>query len=428
MLAPGDHVICALSGGKDSITLLHVLLELQNSLGITVSAAHLNHMLRGEESLRDQQFVREHCAQWRVPLETKTRDVGAYARERGLGIEEAARTLRYDFLLGISTNAKIATAHTADDNLETMLMHLLRGCSLKGLGGIPPVRDRIIRPMLLVERKQVEEYISAHGLPFVEDSTNREDFCLRNRLRHRVIPLLKEEAPQLAEMTSSLCLGISQEENLLEQEAREKLKAATVSGGLSVSMVLSLPEAMALRVLRGYLEGVPELGRVHLEAALTLCRNSLPSARISLPGGWGLFRVYDLLVLGQEGEKPIPADTEISPGEVISFGSYQIRCEASKCPKELPGDTICLRLPQMEKLWLRTRRPGDRISLPGGTKKLSRYLIDEKIPADVRDGLPVLCYGAQIAAVLPLTADKKFRAQPGEDSLMLSLQRMEEVK
>lgn len=410
------------------MTLLHVLLELRDTLGITLSAAHMNHMLRGEESLRDQQFVREHCAQWNVPLVTACRDVTDYAGVQGIGIEEAARALRYDFLLGISPDAKIATAHTADDNLETLLLHLLRGCSLNGLGGIPPVRDRIIRPMLLVEREQIECYIAQRGLPFVEDSTNAEDFCQRNRLRHRVIPLLKEEAPQLASMTSTLCMQLAGENALLQQSAKIFLQNSATPEGLSTTEVSALPEAMALRVLQLYMAQVPSLGRVHLTAALELCRHGSPSGQLSLPGGWRLCRVYDRLVLQGEAQEVPPTATEIRPGEAVPFGAYQVRCIQGECPAQSPAQTLCLRLPETEKIMLRSRCPGDRITLPGGTKKLSRYLIDQKIPANVRDSLPVVLYGDKLAAVLPLAADKKFRAQPGEDSLILSLQRMEEVK
>ncbi len=182
MLNPGEPVLAALSGGADSVALLRALL----ALGYPVRAFHLNHCLRGAESDRDEAFCRALCERLGVPLTVERIDVGA--QTAGEGIEAAARRIRYERLVAAAQGAKIATAHTADDNLETMLFHLARGTGPKGLAGIPPVRGDIIRPLIGAERAQVEAYLSELGQDFVTDSTNLSDDYTRNRIRHEVVP------------------------------------------------------------------------------------------------------------------------------------------------------------------------------------------------------------------------------------------------
>ena len=194
MTQPGDTVICAVSGGADSVCMLHVLLSLRNTLGITVEAAHFNHQLRGEESDRDEAFVRTLCAELGVVLHVDNGDVRARAAKTHESVEEAARALRYAFFSSLP--CLIATAHTQDDNLETVLLNLTRGTGLAGLCGIPPTRDSFIRPMLAVSRAEIEAYLEQNGLPHVTDSTNFLPDARRNRLRQSVIPLLKAAARQ----------------------------------------------------------------------------------------------------------------------------------------------------------------------------------------------------------------------------------------
>ncbi len=428
MISPGDHVICALSGGKDSMALLHVLLDLRGRLGFTLSAAHLNHQLRGDESRRDQNFVASHCKALGVPLVTECRDVSLYAKTHGLGLEEAARTLRYEFLSGISPNAKIATAHTADDNLETLLMHLIRGSGLQGLCGIQPVRGNIIRPFLTIERREIDDYLEKNSIPHVEDSTNGEDFCLRNRLRHQVVPLLKQENPALAGSASALCLSLLEEERCLDAEARKHYAALCDDSGLFIPGLLSLPENMQLRVLMGFCESVPRLQRNHLEMAKGLCTAVSPSGRLNLPGGYVLRREYDRLTLN--GSTPVPdlRWVQLPLNGTTEFGAFRIAAALGPCPETLKQNEFALSLPRQGVVTLSTRRSGDTIRLSGGTKKLSRFMMDQKIPAHLRDTLPVVRYGEDIAALLPLTVDIRFRPKPGTGSLLLTVTRLEEVK
>ena len=183
LIFPGDHIICAVSGGADSVALLFSLYLLKEKLDFRLSAAHFNHNLRGEESNRDEQFVRDFCDRYDIPLMVGSSTVTSGKK----GLEAAARDARYSYLRSLP--GKIATAHTADDNAETVLLHLIRGTGLKGLGGITPISGNVIRPMLSVTRQDVENFLQDWSLPHIEDSSNHTDAFLRNRLRHHVMPL-----------------------------------------------------------------------------------------------------------------------------------------------------------------------------------------------------------------------------------------------
>ena len=207
MLPKSGIVLCAVSGGKDSMCLLEMLRGLAPVYGFELCCAHFNHKLRGKESDRDSAFVEAYCKERDIPCYVGSDDVSAYAEENGLGIEEAARTLRYAFLEKTADEIGalcIATAHTAPDNAETLLLNLVRGSGLKGLCGIPPVRGKIIRPLLQTTGEEVLKYLEEKGIPHVEDSTNETDDYTRNRLRHRVVPELRSLNEGLRKMLSAL--------------------------------------------------------------------------------------------------------------------------------------------------------------------------------------------------------------------------------
>lgn len=425
MIAPGDHVIAAVSGGKDSMALLHFLGTLAEEWGFTLSAAHFNHNLRGEESAGDEAFVRAYCDSHNIPLSVGQGDVAGFSAEKGLSLEEAARVLRYQFLLSLSTEAKIATAHTAGDNTETILMHLVRGTGLKGLTGIPPVRDRIIRPLLLCTPTQILSYLEQHHIPYVTDSTNSSDFCLRNRVRHHVIPLLLQENPALDATMAATAQLLREEEEYLSQEAERHLQSCSRPQGLSVEALRSLHPAMQRRVLKLFLSPVAELSLNHIDDGLKLLSSDNPSARLCLPGHFSLQREYALLVLRSGEAEPIPAPAFLSPGQTIRFGRYALTLNEGICPEQLPENTLALDI--SGPLLIRTRLPGDTIRLSGGEKKLKKHLIDRKIPARQRDYLPVAVKDNTIVALPPLTAAWPYGAKRGKPSLILTVKELEDT-
>ena len=252
MVQPGDHVVCAVSGGADSVALLFGLYLLKEKLNITLSVAHFNHHLRGEESDGDERFVREFCAGYGIALEVG----GAQVQPGKKGLEAAAREARYAFLRTLP--GKIATAHTADDNAETILMHLLRGTGLKGLGGIRPISGSVIRPMLYITRQEVEEFLEEYHLLHREDSSNTGDDFLRNRIRHRVMPLLTAENPGAALAISAMAQRVRQDEAYLQSLLQEEMPP--------VSRLRTLPLPLQCRYAERFLKqnGIPEPEQAHI--------------------------------------------------------------------------------------------------------------------------------------------------------------------
>ena len=216
MVQPGDTVICAVSGGADSVAMLFGFYLLKEKLDITLEAAHFNHHLRGAESDRDEAFVKDFCHRYDIPLHLG----GGEVKPGKKGLEAAAREARYAFLRSLP--GRIATAHTADDNAETVLLHLIRGTGLKGLGGITPVSGNVIRPMLGITRQEVEEFLEEWCLRHIEDSSNAGDDFLRNRVRHKIMPLLKEENPRIGENLSAMALLLRLDEEALSRQAELK--------------------------------------------------------------------------------------------------------------------------------------------------------------------------------------------------------------
>lgn len=375
LIAPGDTVICAVSGGADSVAMLFSMYLLREKLEITLEAAHFNHNLRGEESLRDETFVRELCARYEIPLHAASGEIHPGKK----GLEAAARDARYAFLESLP--GKIATAHTADDNAETILMHLVRGTGLKGLGGIAPERGKLIRPMLGITRREVEDFLADWHLPHVEDSTNETDAFLRNRLRHHVMPLLAAENPRIAENLSQMALRLREDEACFSQlSSYETLP--------EVETLRTLPSAVRSRMLERFLKenGVREPEDVHIAQAEALVFSESPSASAAFPGGVTLSRQYGRLTANPTGEAFTPV-TLTCPGSAEAAG-IRITCEPAG---ELAQSENLLTVCPSGKISIRPRQTGDKIRLPGGSKSLKKLFIDRKIPAADRGRIPVVC-------------------------------------
>ena len=431
LFAPGQTVVCAVSGGADSVTMLHLLRSLQRELGVTVSAAHFNHRLRGAESDRDEAFVRKLCADWGVPLAAASGDAAARARETGESIEEAARNLRYAFFASLGQS--VATAHTADDNLETILLNFLRGTGLTGLGGIPPKRDFLVRPILCCTRQEVLAYLDEHRLPHAEDSTNAADDCVRNRLRHNVLPLLKAENPSLAETALRTAQLLRQDDAFLDCLAEAALQTAS-AGTMAwrCDALRAEPDAVRTRAIRAMLQTIhiPKLSHAHIEAVDRLLFTDDPSARTSLPNGWEAQREYGRLRLARTADTDTFAPVPLMPGKTIHIPELGlvIRCEFTKnFAKNLPGTfTFACRCDMIEPtkgLLVRPRRTGDTIRLPGGTKTLKKWFIDWKIPAARRGLVPVLADEAGVLAVYGLGQNLDRAAAEGEPAILFCIEK-----
>ena len=376
MLQPGDHVTCAVSGGADSVALVYAMKLLSDKLGITVSAAHFNHCLRGAESDADELFVRQFCDRHDIALQVGRGTVKAGKK----GLEAAARKARYDFLL--TQPGKIATAHTADDNAETVLLHMLRGTGLRGLGGISPVNGNVIRPMLEVTRQEVEHFLEEYCLRHINDSSNETDQFLRNRLRHHVMPLLRQENPRIGENLSAMALRLREDAAYLDQLALENMTT-------DVDALRKMPDSLRLRVLGSLLEtwGVPEPEAEHIALADKLVFSPRPSAKAEFPGNVTVCRCYNRL------EKLLQTE-QLTVAELSCPGTVELRQLGLRVCCQPATDIVHEKdrfaVKPSGTIVIRSRCPGDMMRCPGGTKKLKELFIDSKIPAARRSLIPVV--------------------------------------
>ena len=385
MLQPGDRVICAVSGGADSVALLFAIYLLAEKLDITVEAAHFNHCLRGDESDEDARFVAALCERLDIPVYMGQGSVVAGKK----GLEAAARSARYAFLENLP--GKIATAHTADDNAETVLMHLVRGTGLKGLGGISPVRGNVIRPMLTVTRQEVLNFLNEYNLSWREDSSNAGDAFLRNRLRHHVIPLLTGENPSIVPNLSSMALRLREDESLLGSLAE------TFNG--DVKELRNRPSALRSRWIAAFLEknGVPEPEKEHITLVDGLIFSEKPSAKANLPGGVIVARCYDRLEVIKKNTA-IEKQLMQIPSRVHIPGTDIVVCVEHAAGLENSANRFTV--DPCGSIYLRSREAGDAMRLHGGTKTLKKLFIDKKIPAADRNTIPVIVDEKSVLGVM----------------------------
>ncbi|MDE6035199.1 MAG: tRNA lysidine(34) synthetase TilS [Ruminococcus sp.] len=397
MIVKGDTVICGLSGGADSISLLVVLKEISRKIEFTVKALHVNHCLRGEESDRDEKFCRELCGKMNIPFTAVSCDVNAFVQKHGLSTEESARKLRYRIFAENSAGAKIATAHNANDNLETVIFNLTRGTALKGISGIPPVRDNIIRPLLVASRQEIEDYLKKNGQDYVTDSTNLSDDYTRNRIRHQILPLLAGINPSLIE-TSVNSIDAIRSENSLIEELTEKALTLCRNGN-KLNGLNQFHEVIRKRCIARILSE-NQFSYSH-ERLLKIDKIITGGGKVNISGD--TFFVSD----GNSAElkKIIPLkqpgliSVELKTGDNSIFSDKILSCEILSCEDLRKINSVHKKLTFylmdydkiIGRVLLRNRRFGDRIQLKGRNFTSSvKKLINEKIPAEERDTLHFL--------------------------------------
>lgn len=393
--AGGQSVLCALSGGVDSVVLLHLLLQ----CGVRVEAAHVEHGIRGESSRRDCRFVQELCGKWGVPLHVIHLDVPAQAAKEGRGIEETARAMRYDFLWKTREARRLetlATAHHLNDQAETVLMHLIRGASPVGLSGMRERDGALIRPLLPFSRAQIEQYAQENHLPHVEDETNADIAYTRNYIRHELIPCMEKLNPRAVEAVGRAAELARRQSDFVRQEALRVLRSRMY--GAALADVSDLHPGLRSEVIAQYLraQGTPEFSAADIVRIESLLAGGV-GRRVSLgkelferdtngvrrvimePAGRGRWALHS-----GENETPLGRFT-LRMGKVpknLNLGKYAQVFDADK-----------IRAP----LFVRTRRDGDRLALLGGGKrKLSDILIDKKVPRALRDSVPLIVMGEEI--------------------------------
>ena len=432
MLPRGGAVLCAVSGGADSMCLLHLLHTWAEEGGFRVCAAHYHHGMRGEAADADAAFVSDWCAGRGIPCVVERGEVYAEAERRGLGVEETGRQLRYEFLRRTAAELgcdRIATAHNADDNLETLLLHLARGAGLHGLAGIPPRRGEIVRPLLTTPRAAIEAYLEARQIPRVEDATNTDEYYARNRIRRQVVPVLRQLNPRLTESAAETMGYLRADNDYLNAQAAAVCQNARWAEDdlvIEARHIAQLPAAIAPRAVRRLLEmmgdGSTNCSAAHLKAVVELARGDDPSAVVFLPGGRLAQRVYrELLLTTQSDPLPpfLPTPLALDGETEVGGTPWRVRCRPVRCPDESgrkPGALYLARGALEGPLVLRPRQTGDAVSLPGrgGTKTLKKLFIDEKVPRRERERIPVLADGRGVAAVAGFGPEQSRTAAPGQ--------------
>jgi tRNA(Ile)-lysidine synthase len=450
MFSRGDTVVVGVSGGPDSLCLLHVLKELQQELGVSLHVAHLEHGIRGEESRADAAYVEELGRAWGVPATLECGDVPAYAAEHKLAVEEAARRVRYLFLGRVAREVdaqSVAVGHNADDQVETILMHLMRGSGLGGLRGMLPVQTlgaegwwtgpvlRLVRPLLEVSRSEIEAHCHQHGLEPRFDRSNLDVTYHRNRIRHELLPQLESFNPRVRDVLRRSARSIADDYDYLR---RQSLKAWTRLAGESETAITfplepwlelhpSVQRQLLREAIRRLRKSLRDITWTHVEQARIGLEEKGTGTRITLPQGLFLVKGYDGFVIGEEISTPdLPLVTE-GPLPIEVPGTFQIpgsdwRLQASVMKRDqTPGEALHNADPWQayldlegtgNQLMLRARRTGDRfhpLGMSGKSKSLNAFLIDAKVPHAVRDHLPLVVSATHIVWVAGQRIDERVK-------------------
>jgi len=457
MMRPGDRVGVAVSGGADSVALLLLLLELREKLGIVLSVVHFNHKLRGKASDADQAFVAKLAAKHGLEFHSASGDVAKKAKKERANIEDAARRARYDYFRSLAESGackRVVVAHTADDQAETVLAHLLRGTGLTGLGGIHPVAGPVIRPLLSLRRSELRRFLRARKQTWREDLTNRDTKRMRARIRKKLLPLLEKQfQPAVVEHLASLAELAREDEAFLDAVAEERARVLVQKSGegprIAIDDLLHPwkrkefntentestektvdTKALSKRMVRRIVESIKprhgQLGAGHVDAVLQLARSGQSGGSLALPGGVEVRRERDALVFqaienagmraSQTARQEYEYKIHLASGEA-GVGVAELGCvfrlrvidwppkrgETSRDRAVLDRDR--LRFPMVLRNW----RPGDRLRPQGhrSAHKLKRLLNEKRVSRWERDGWPVLTSGGDLvwARGFPVAAE-----------------------
>ncbi|MDM8527366.1 tRNA lysidine(34) synthetase TilS [Anaerolineales bacterium HSG24] len=436
LLAASDTIVVGVSGGADSLCLLHVLLTIRTTIPLTLIVAHLNHQLRGTESEKDELFVKDIAAQWQLPIVVERHNISQIATYNKQSIEEASRYTRYQFLGRVAQQvdaSKIAVGHHADDQVETVLMHLIRGSGLSGLRGMLPLtslddfaNSHIIRPLLTISRQDITLYCQNEGLTPREDVSNQDTTFFRNRIRHALIPELKRYNPAIQKNIRHTSQIVTAEVDFLndafEQYWTRLITKSTASGVIFRRdewslLPLAMKRRAIRRAIRTLIHSIKDIGFEHVERAINVVEQGQTGACVTLPKGVTLFVTYHDLIITT---LPLTVDFEtpyINKGQVIPItlngvtplGNTGWQLTAKPITKEDITVTQIKRIYGWEAYLdtetikhtplLRSRLPGDRFSplgLHGRHQKIKTFMVNVKIPASQRDYVPLLVANKQI--------------------------------
>ncbi|MBQ2998520.1 MAG: tRNA lysidine(34) synthetase TilS [Oscillospiraceae bacterium] len=421
MFEKGGKIVAAVSGGCDSSVLLHILWRLSTEMDLEIICAHINHNLRGAESDRDEAFVRSLCEKYGIECRVLSANVAEYAEKHRLSTEEAGRKLRYEFFEHcaeeLGENAKIATAHSLSDCAETYIFNSARGAALSGICGIPPVRGKIVRPLIEFSRGQIEAYANEHGLDYVTDSTNLTDEYTRNRIRHGVIPVMKEINPGFEKAFLRLSKNLCDARDFIDSEAEKLLEKSKTTEGYRTAEIEKAHPAVKNRAAAMLLEkfGFAFDYERTLRIAEKLGKEDFKEELLK-----NEYLVQKNGILKKEvkaEEKPPLTEQAFCEGKIPLNGekTLEIRILSEKPGQSLHKvynyalkDTFDFDKIQGSAV-IRSRKEGDKADIHGGTKTLKKLFIEEKIPAEERNSVAVIADDAGVIWIEGLGAAKRAR-------------------
>ena len=438
MITSGDKVLVALSGGADSVCLLYLMKKLGDDIGISVSALHVNHMLRGAESDADEKFCKKLCSSLDIALTCHIEDVKKYSIDNKMTLEEAGRIVRYKVLSEIDAD-RIAIAHNMDDNAETFLMNLMRGTGLNGLKGIPETSGRLIRPLMIFRKHEIVDYCNREGLDFRTDSSNTDTDFFRNAVRHRLIPVMNElsgkEVVGLIDRTAGLVMADS---DFIDEQAMLAFEQCTEEEGNSVvldnEMFSRLHPTIAARVVRKAFfkkEGsLKDFEKKNTDALSDMIRYGKTGDSMDLSSDTYAIVQFGKTILSSRHEQTdYEYDVEI-PGTIhIKERSLRLDFDSGEFSDNCKGkEIIYLTVPENCCVTVRNRRDGDRFAPAGGngTKKLKKYFIEHKVPRMNRNKLFLLEIDGKIAYIEGMDKGRDFVPSEGNNCIILKIERGEQ--
>lgn len=451
LIKPGDTVVVGVSGGADSLTMLDCLRQLRGELKLNLRVAHFNHMLRGAEADADAQFVEQVAREWRLPVTVEAGDVAHIAEERRMSIEEAARVTRYAFLARVAQSASahvIAVAHNSDDQVETILMRILRGAGLMGLRGMPYWIDladsnfeyrtpgyplRIVRPLLDVSRADIEAYCQQHYLSPRTDETNFDTTIFRNRLRHEALPYLEQFNPNLRQVLLRTAQQTADDYAYIQAQVREAYLQVAANSEGAILFDRDLWNMLPAPLQRGTLrEAIFEMRKTlrdvewtHIENARRVALDKDTGAEATLPQNLVLIVGYNEFAIRDTNAKQaqlpdIPTlhverlDLPMAGRLDLPNTAWYVETDLITAVEVVDNWTALLDFEKCQgTVYLRTRRPGDRFQpagMKGKSKMLNEFMINEKIPAAIRDRIPILVVDERIGWVCGWRTDDRVRA------------------
>lgn len=404
MINPGEKVVLGLSGGADSVCLLFVLLEYKKIADFSLKAVHINHMIRGEEAYRDEEFVVKLCSNYGIDCLVEHMDIPKISAETGLGLEEAARKERYSFFEKMDTD-KIVIAHHMDDLAETVLFNLVRGSGLKGLSSLKAVNGKIIRPLLCVKRKDIIKFLDDKNIDYCIDSTNADIDYSRNRIRKTVMPELININEQAVSHIKDCSEIIAQTEEYVSEIVDEKTKNIFVDGAIDIDKLSKEPEIIQKRIIKQAIIIIANRSKdITMQHVLDIknLMNTQSGKKVYLPYNLLAYREYEKIFIKNNRKEEIR----------VLKGSLDIKHIKPVNISDYPQDNYTKWIDYAkikDGVVLRSRQQGDYIHIKNGTKKIQNLFTDLKIPANKRDEIPLVCDGNEVIWVVGYRLNEDYK-------------------